>query len=275
VYLPSYALQVHVSTNQLINTARVLADPSQQHLLQVLAPMQQQQQQQQHTTGATAQHAAAGTTAAHQAAPEHAASAAGDAAVQQLPASQAIVVGDEYYAAKEQLFVAEQVVLRLMRFELGVEQPHKHLFNFCRLLGLQQEQSAAAVCVLNDGIAYTTLVCKYQAAVVAAAALQYVLSSSQPQRTAGRAAAGQHAAGSTQASTAQSDAQHSSRHGGRTGRHGSPGSSRDHPARDSHAYSHWVLNDSSEWIQWVGLQETEVSAAQQELCSLFQSGNVD
>lgn len=233
-----------------------------------------QQQQQQHIAGSTAQHAAAGTTAAQQAAPGHAGSAAGGAASQQLPASQAIVVGDNYYAAKEQLFVAEQVVLRLMRFELGVEQPHKHLFNFCRLLGLQQEQSAAAVCVLNDGIAYTTLVCKYQAAVVAAAALQYVLSSSQPQRTAGRAAAGQHAAGSRQASRSQGDAQHSSHQGARTG-HGSHGSSRDHPARDSPAYSHRVVNDSADWIQWVGLQESEVSAAQQELSSLFQSGNVD
>jgi hypothetical protein len=94
---------------------------------------------------------------------------------QQQLSSAGIVVGDEYYAAKEQLFMAEQAVLRLMRFEFGVDQPHKYLLNFCRLLEIQQQLAAAAVCVLNDCVVYTDLVCIQQAAVVAAAALQHVL----------------------------------------------------------------------------------------------------
>lgn len=221
--------QVHVSTNQLINTARVLADPTQQHLLQALAPLPLARQQQ-HNAHAT-------TTAA----PPPPAGTAGPSPQQQhqqqqqqTPAlSAAIVVGDEYYAAKEQLFIAEQALLRTMRFELGVQQPHKHLLNYVALLELGQHAAAAAVCVLNDAVAYTRVVCTHSAAVVAAAALQHVLATT----TAEAAAAG--------------------------GGEGVVSRGR----RSSKEQQ--VAVASGEWVSLVGLPDAEVVAAQQDIAGLY------
>jgi hypothetical protein len=70
------------------------------------------------------------------------------------------------------LFIAEQVVLRLMSFQLRVQQPLKQLLNFCRLLAVSSAVAAAAVCLMNDAVAYTQLLLGQDAAVVAAAALQ-------------------------------------------------------------------------------------------------------
>jgi hypothetical protein len=70
------------------------------------------------------------------------------------------------------LFIAEQVVLRLMSFQMRVQQPLKQLLNFCRLLGASKAVAAAAVCLLNDAVAYTQLVLTQDAAVLAAGALQ-------------------------------------------------------------------------------------------------------
>jgi hypothetical protein len=59
-----------------------------------------------------------------------------------------------------------------MSFQLRVQQPLKQLLNFCRLLGVSKAVAAAAVCLLNDAVAYTQLLLTEDAAVVAAAALQ-------------------------------------------------------------------------------------------------------
>ncbi|KAF8060072.1 hypothetical protein HT031_005011 [Scenedesmus sp. PABB004] len=83
-----------------------------------------------------------------------------------------VAVGDVYYAAKDRLFTAEQVLLRLMGFQLVVPQPHKHLFNFCRLLGASRAVAGAGAALLNDALAYTRLAAACDAAVLAAAALQ-------------------------------------------------------------------------------------------------------
>lgn len=281
-------LQVHVSTNQLINTARVLADPTQQHLLEALAPLPLQghlpapQQQQQPLPNARPGSEPATAPQAAAAASEAAAGSSQQEQQQQhvQPHSAAIVVGEAYYAAKEQLFMAEQAVLRLMRFQLGVQQPHKYLLNFCQLLGLQQQLAAAAVCVLNDAIAYTTLVCEQESAVVAAAALQYVL-----QRPGGDAVV------EWVVGQMSRDVQGCSREeGGRGG-----GSSRDwrhEPPRHSHRSPHDDSRGSGgsrkgagtvreadpasggvlaggEWIPAVGLQVEQVSAAQAVIHELY------
>jgi hypothetical protein len=230
------SVQVHVSTNQLINTARVLADPSQQHLLQALAPLPLAlQQQQQHQPEHHGQHNAGVTPAG---APSPAAADTGPPSQQhpqqqqqeQQQPSAAIVVGDEYYAAKEQLFMAEQALLRTMRFELGVQQPHKHLLNYVALLDLGQHAAAAAVCVLNDAVAYTRLVCTHSAAVVAAAALQHVLATA--------AGAGEGA-----------------------------NNSRGRGSRSSREQQQVVA--LGQWVSLVGLPDAEVDAAQQEIAGLY------
>lgn len=307
-------LQVHVSTNQLINTARVLADPTQQHLLQALAPLQlsllHPPQQQPlpdaaHNTDQAPTHRAPAAAAA--AGPSTSSSQhQQQQAVQQpppqqqlvqqqwqhLPPSEAILVGDKYYAAKEQLFLAEQAVLRLMRFELTVHQPHKYLLNFCRLLELQQQLAAAAVCVLNDAIAYTTLVCQHSAAVVAAAALQYVLQNpdtmqrayswDQSQDGEGRVGRGDGGGGGGSGVADRQDRrdrqeflpdeqayQRSSSH-----RHRSSYDdldSRRGGSRKSGMSTEAMLGGA--WIEAVGLSKSDVDAAQQVLNAFFSNCN--
>jgi hypothetical protein len=199
---------VHVSTNQLINAARVLADPSQHALLQALAPLPPRllpKLQQQHAVPKTA--AADGTQqqqgggGSHQRKHHHQSQQQPQPEQQQQhnhqqqqqpeqqQPSAAILTGEDYYAAKESLFLAEQVVLRRMRFQLGdTAQPHKHLLNFCRLLGLARATAADAVATLNDALSYTRLACDTQPGVLAAAALQHVLQLHRA-ATAGAAAA--------------------------------------------------------------------------------------
>jgi hypothetical protein len=321
------ALQVHVSTNQLINTARVLSDPTQQHLLQALAPLhihqqQQQQQQQQahstahdngqpqlqqqqHTTGPGPSNGpaeeSADVTPTAGALPqiEHHQQQQQQLQQQQqqqqdhqqwrhLPPSGCIVVGDDYYAAKEQLFVTEQVVLRIMRFQLEVEQPHKYLFNFCRLLDVQQQLAAAAAAVLNDAIAYTALVCRTRAAVLAAAALQSVLQTdlfqgicliSTDAHTMGtlgvdRGGLGGRGPGSGRRSdlgTVQYQRSSSSSH--RRDSHEDRRDSRSHDVRQSFGSGSSVAQQccaSGEWVTLIGLEQGDVSAALQELQKLFE-----
>lgn len=187
-----------------------------------------------------------------------------------------MVVGDEYYAAKEALFMAEQVVLRLLRFQLGpssAQQPLKYLFNFCRLLGLeghqQQEVARAAVCALNDAVAYTNLLCRCEAAVVAAAALQHVLL----RRPGG------------EISREAAELRRESARGGASGGDGG-GSSRDnhqHSRIDGMAEAAAAggvvaerrqgvsLPDTGGWVVLAGLAEAEVDAAQQELAELYRT----
>jgi hypothetical protein len=210
-------LQVNVSANQLINSARLLSHPQQRNFLRDLAPLlpeflQQQQmltQSRDQTATADCPAAAAAAAAAAdqgqmsqqelQLPPAAVASSSNKVGTyqqqqqgkaepcshqpqqeqqqqeqqqqeQQQPA--VVVVGDQYYAAKDRLFAAEQVVLRLMSFQLGVDQPHKHLLNFCKLLGASRTATAAAVCILNDTLAYTNFCLTAEPAAVAAAALQ-------------------------------------------------------------------------------------------------------
>lgn len=238
--LPAYvfAAQVHVSTNQLINTARVLADPTQQHLLQALAPLPLALPQQQPHQGGHNAHAT--TTAAPPSAdtagpsPQHHHQQQRQQQQQTPALSAAIVVGDEYYAAKEQLFIAEQALLRTMRFELGAQQPHKHLLNYVALLELSQHAAAAAVCVLNDAVAYTRVVCTHSAAVVAAAALQHVLATT-------------------------------------TATGGDEGV----VSRGRSSKEQQVAVASGQWVGLVGLPDAEVAAAQQEIAGLYRRLAVD
>ena len=87
----------------------------------------------------------------------------------------AVLVGDAYYAAKSRLLSAEQVVLRLLNFQLLTPRPHAYLLNLARLLGASQAAVAAAMCLLNDACVYTQLLLEQPAEVLAVAAMQLAL----------------------------------------------------------------------------------------------------
>jgi hypothetical protein len=122
-------LQVNVSANHLINSARLLSQPSQQHFLQALAPLDVLQattpvaatNNEHADAAASAQQVAVGAAAAgdaaqqqHAAAPQASATGSSQQQQQQRDALQsqqlqqsgavddtAVVTGDDYYAAKD------------------------------------------------------------------------------------------------------------------------------------------------------------------------------
>ncbi|WIA33781.1 hypothetical protein OEZ86_006894 [Tetradesmus obliquus] len=137
IYVAAKAEEVNVSANHLINSARVLSQRSQQQLLQALAPLDLQptlpagtDQQHAATLAGAEQQPAVAAASAGDAAQQHVAApvaaAEGQAGVQQqqqqqqesqqLPQPEAdalsIVTGDDYYAAKDRLFIAEQDTVR-------------------------------------------------------------------------------------------------------------------------------------------------------------------
>lgn len=83
------------------------------------------------------------------------------------------LVGDAYQASKRQLILDEQLVLRRLRFDIGVEQPHRHLYALAQCWGASRSAVRVAACLLNDCICHCP---QYggpdmQAATAAAAAL--------------------------------------------------------------------------------------------------------
>lgn len=89
-----------------------------------------------------------------------------------------VLVGDSYYAAKEAMLAAEQRLLRKIRFQLPVEQPHYHLLCLLRASGLLGNVSQVALCMLNDVVLCSALIATVRAdllaAGVAVAAWQHV-----------------------------------------------------------------------------------------------------
>lgn len=82
-----------------------------------------------------------------------------------------MLVGEAYYTAKAQLITDEQVLLRVMQFDIGVEQPHKYLLCFSKTLRAPQEVVRLATCALNDSLVYSDACLKRTPDTVAAAAL--------------------------------------------------------------------------------------------------------
>lgn len=64
-----------------------------------------------------------------------------------------LLAGDDYYRAKEQLITDEQILLRILCFQMNIEHPHKYLLNICRLLQCGQPVTQLALCLvrLSDG----------------------------------------------------------------------------------------------------------------------------
>ena len=60
------------------------------------------------------------------------------------------LVGEAYQQRKAQLILDEQLLLRVLRFDIGVDQPHRHLYVLAHCWGATSEAVRAAVCLLND-----------------------------------------------------------------------------------------------------------------------------
>lgn len=170
--------------------------------------------------------------------------------------------------------MAEQVILRLLRFQLVVTHPHKHLLNFCKVLGVKQEQAAAAVCALNDAVAYTALVCRFEAAVVAAAALQYVLLRAQQQQDQQQQEQEQQQRGRYDDVAPSTSRPHGGGGGSRRGGSGSSSSRREYGSDDVGIQdflrgSTQAASATDGWVELVGLETGVVADAVQELEGLY------
>jgi hypothetical protein len=58
------------------------------------------------------------------------------------------LAGEQYYAAKDQLIMDEQLLLRILRFQIHVEHPHKFLLNMCHVLRCSQPLASLALCLV-------------------------------------------------------------------------------------------------------------------------------
>ena len=140
----SYA-QTPVRTNDLLNALQYILDPSNRPELTKAFPGLLLSQQ--HTADPRTDKQHEQESAVHLSASSPAANAADDSA-SNLP-QLGLLAGDDYYRAKEQLITDEQILLRMLRFEINVEHPHKYLLNICRTLQCGQPLTQLALCLVR------------------------------------------------------------------------------------------------------------------------------
>lgn len=80
-------------------------------------------------------------------------------------------VGNVYYRHKEQLLWAEQLLLRLLRFDVCVDSPYECCFRMCSLVNASKATARVAVLLLNDCLEFSGLCALHSASHIAAAAL--------------------------------------------------------------------------------------------------------
>ena len=74
--------------------------------------------------------------------------AAAPAALAEFPC----LVGEPYQQRKRQLILDEQLLLRRLRFDIAVDQPHRHLYVLAHCWGASSAVLRLATCILNDCI---------------------------------------------------------------------------------------------------------------------------
>jgi hypothetical protein len=147
-------------TNDLLNAVEYLARPDDSRELQRAFPHLLRAPQADDAPPAAGQqpglpaHAAGPATEAAAAGPATAAAAAVAAAP-----SGGFLAGEAYYSAKEQLIWDEQVLLRVLRFQLCVEHPHRVLLNLCRALRCSAPLARLATCLVCAPTTCTHLQC--------------------------------------------------------------------------------------------------------------------
>jgi hypothetical protein len=60
------------------------------------------------------------------------------------------LVGEAYQQRKRQLILDEQLLLRRLHFDIGVDQPHRHLYVLAHCWGTSREAVRLAAALLND-----------------------------------------------------------------------------------------------------------------------------
>ena len=83
-----------------------------------------------------------------------------------------VYVGEAYYQAKDRVLELEQEVLRCIDYALNVPQPHKYLLNMCAAVRAPPRAAQFASVTLTDAAFHTTLLLRYRAGEIAAAALR-------------------------------------------------------------------------------------------------------
>lgn len=91
------------------------------------------------------------------------------------------LVGDSYYAAKAQLIADEQLLLRLLHFNIYVEQPHKYAYCLAKVWQSSNKVLRLATCILNDVLVYLDLCISFPALALAAATIRVATSISEEQ----------------------------------------------------------------------------------------------
>ena len=83
-----------------------------------------------------------------------------------------VVTGAQYYGAKDALLQHEQVLLRTLQFNVLVLQPHSYMLSLCKGLNIiSTDIVTSAIVLLNDCLTHTALCVKYSAQNLAAAAI--------------------------------------------------------------------------------------------------------
>lgn len=83
-----------------------------------------------------------------------------------------VLVGPDYYASKQRMLDAEQVLMRALRFHLHVEQPHALLFNLAAELHVPGALLDAAAAILSDAWCFSTACRRFEPLVLAVSALE-------------------------------------------------------------------------------------------------------
>lgn len=86
-------------------------------------------------------------------------------------AAQTLLVGDAYYAAKDQLIQQEQVLLRWLSFDLCIDHPYRYILNCANAAGCSNTVVATALSLLNESLVLTNLSAYYPPLHVASGAL--------------------------------------------------------------------------------------------------------
>lgn len=125
-------MQSPVRTNDLLNAVRYVTSPQDTSALAAAFP------------GLLVSEASTSGTTAETCQPDRSA----NGSAEQAPSS-GFLAGDEYYAAKDQLIMDEQILLRVLRFEISVQHAHKYLLNMCQLLRCSQPVAQMALCLVR------------------------------------------------------------------------------------------------------------------------------
>lgn len=81
------------------------------------------------------------------------------------------LVGEQYYARKQQLIMDEQSLLRAIDFNIVVQHPHKYLLNFAQTIQASRDVTQLAVCLLNDSLSLTSFSISSSAPLLAVVSL--------------------------------------------------------------------------------------------------------